>query len=361
MPPSNNRDKAGAAWRGVLWAVLFFAGTVGWIFYSLGPESGRAWRAFLINFIYFTPLSAGMVVWSAVVVISHGRWMGRAERIAATGASFALPSIAALAILWAGSANWAPWALRRFPQGAWLYPNFVLGRDMGALVVFWALCVWYLIRRSRGTGAVPGGLLVLFYGLAFSLLGFDMVMSLDPKWYSTLFGGYFFISGMYMAVTMWALIAALHPQDYTGKFHDLGNLIVAFSILTGYMMYPQLLVIWYEALPAEVRYLVPRMNFPPWNSVSGILLLAYYLGPLILLLTVWAKKTPWFLGLVSAFLLVVMWVERWWLVTPTLIRGMRFGLVEVAITAAFTGAFGFGIDLFYRRLPPVIPGEAGEP
>ena len=84
-------------------------------------------------------------------------------------------------------------------------------------------------------------------------------MALDPHWYSLLFGGYFFISGMYIAVAAWvAPSATVDDRSTPDHLHDLGKLVVAFSLLTTYMMYSQLLPIWYENLPEEIRFLVPR-------------------------------------------------------------------------------------------------------
>jgi hypothetical protein len=339
------------------WVILFVIGLGGWLYILAkgpAPEVVQAWRALLVNFIFFTPLAAGMVVWSAIVLVSRGRWSGALENIALSGWAFAPVSVLALIGLWLGAAHWAPWAGQSEPvQGLslnWLDPTFVFTRDLSALVFFWLWALWYVMKRRQGEGQVVGAWLIVIYTVVFSLLGFDLVMALDPKWYSTLFGVYFFIAGSYAAVAAWAFISAWQRGVSQARLHDLGKLIVAFSLLTAYMMYSQLLPIWYGNLAQEIRFPVPRVNFTPWLWVSYGLLALVYLGPLVLLLTIRAKRSPLALGLISLLLLAGLWFERWWEVMPTFQSQPQFGLPEVFITAAFVGAFGFLLDQFRRSV-----------
>ncbi len=276
--------------------------------------------------------------------------------------AFAPVSLAALIVLWAASPQWAPWKPSLgLPQGAWLNRNFVFARDLAVLAVFWTVAGLYVARRARGPSPRLAAWLIFTYAIAFSLLGFDLVMALDPVWFSTLFGGYFFISGMYAAVTCWALLSVFHPARTPDRLHDLGKLVVAFSLLTTYLAYSQLLPIWYENLPQEVHFPLPRMRFGGWQLVSIGLLATVYLGPLVVLLTRWAKRTPRFLGAVTMLLLLCMWLERWWLVEPTFEPAARLGVPELAMGAAFLGALGLAMEEGRRRLPPVAGPEEGSP
>jgi len=332
--------------RNGIWIFLFVVGMALWLACLLkGGEAPRAWRAFLINFAYFTPIAGGMVVWSAVVRTSRGNWDGPLEGTAFSGITFALPSFAALIALWISSPQWAPWFGRKdLPQGLWFQETFVFGRNLAALTIFWLLAMWYVAQRRRGGGKVLAGFLIFTYCMVFSLIGFDLIMALDPRWYSALFGGYFFISGMYGAAAAWTVVSLRRPEADANRLHDLGKLIVTFSLLTTYMMFSQLLPIWYGNLPAETRFVVPRMNFYPWAAVSIALLAVVYLGPLALLLTVRGKRTRWYLGTIALLILVGLWVERWWLVAPTFHRELKLGLTELSISAAYLGIFGFLLD-----------------
>ncbi len=347
--PKRTRWMAGAA-------ALCLAGLGGWLACLLCGDAPRAWRGLLIAFIYFTPLSAGLLVWSPIVLTSRGTWLGPIERFNLAGVAFSIPSLAGLSALWIGAAHWAPWVGRTLPQSAWLSKNFLFGRDLAALALFWALAHWYAARRREGEGLRIGPFLIAAYAVVFTLLGNDLVMALDPTWATTLFGAYFFISGLYIAICAWALLAALDAAE-RGRLHDLGKLLVTFSLLTTYLMFSHLLLIWYENLPRETSYLVLRMNFYPWRAVSMALVALVYLGPLLMLLTVRAKRSGWFLGMVSVILLVGLWVERWWLVAPQFSRELRLGAPEVSISLAALGALAFGLLGLLRPAPAAQAGR----
>ena len=344
--------------RVIVWLVLALGGSLVWLFLLQGGDPGRAWRSLLINFLFFSSLSGGLVVWPALVRTCNGVWQQGLERLAEAGIAFSVPSLLALILLWIGSPGWAPWYEKRLHQGIWLDTGFLFGRDLAALLLFWGLAALYLRRQSRGEqGLLCGAVLILVYCLVFSLLGFDLVMALDPHWYSNLAGGYFFMSGLYIAITCWALLATRHNGASEDQLHDLGQLIVAFSLMTTYLMFAHLLPFWYENLPHEIRFLVPRMNFQPWKTVSSLLLCVVYFGPLVLLLTERSKRSRRILGSISLLVLVGMWVERWWLVAPTFDPAVRLGLSELSLALAFLGLLGLGMEFYQRRMPHNLAGE----
>jgi hypothetical protein len=321
-------------------------------------DPARVWRALLVSFLFVCPISAGLVVWAAVVRLSRGAWADDFMRPAMAGITFAIPSLAALLALWLGHGSWAPWnGTAALPQGRWLSPSFLFGRDLAALAAFWIVA--RVFQRARRPGPAAAFTCVL-YGLVFSLLGFDLAMALDPQWHSTLFGGYFFISGLYGAVAAWTVLAVAARVRPEG-LHDLGRLVVAFSLLTAYLMYVQLLTIWYSNLPGETRFVAARLQ-APWSRVSVGLLACIYLGPLVALLTVRAKRRPAFLGAAAIVFLAGLWVERWWLVAPVFDAAPRLGAPEAAAALILGGCFGMG-QCLYRgpsapaRLRPYGKGE----
>src|SRR6266540_2432561 len=86
--------------RMLVWALLAVAGSLLWVVFVTGADSDRAWRSLLVNFLFFTSMAGGLVVWPAVVHTCNGRWAGGLERLAAAGITFALPSLVALTLLW---------------------------------------------------------------------------------------------------------------------------------------------------------------------------------------------------------------------------------------------------------------------
>jgi hypothetical protein len=348
---TGEKAKPGGAVVAVFWTMLALGGCALWLFFINGSDPARAWRSLLINFLFFSSLSGGLVVWLAVADTCKGRWHIGLERTAAAGMVFSVPSLLALVVLWIGSPGWAPWYGVSFHQGVWLDNSFLFGRNLVALLVFWTVAAYYLLLRAKKQGPYLGPTLILVYCLVFSLLGFDLVMALDPHWHSNLAGGYFFMSGLYIGVTCWALLSVRQTDAKADQLHDLGKLIVAFSLMTTYLMYAHLLPFWYENLPKEIRFPVIRMQNPQWSAVSYFLLCLVYFGPLVLLLMVKAKRNRWTLGIISLLVLAGMWIERWWLVAPTFDPLARLGLTEISMALAFVGMLGLGMQQFHRRLP----------
>ena len=342
-----------------LWVILIVLGGIVWTLAVNGPDGQRAWRLLLVNFIFFTSFSAGLVVWPAIVGACNGRWHKRLERVASAGIVFSIPSLLVLILLWIGSPSWSPWYGVTHHQGVWLNNSFLFGRDLGGLLLFWVLAALYLKARRTGKARVKGTFLVLVYCLVFSLLGFDLVMALDPEWFSTMAGGYFFISGLYIAMSGWAFLATWHPGVSADQRHDLGKLMVGFSIMTTYMMYAHLLPFWYGNLPEEVRFVIPRIRSGSWKFVTYGLLGLVYLGPLVLLLLERVKRNRWSLGGISLLILLGLWVERWWLVTPTFQPEIRFGLLEIGSLAGFIGLMALGMEQFFLRVPHDFPSGEG--
>ena len=348
---TSKRREGQSVGRTLLWVLLVVGGCGLWLFLMNGADAGRALRSLLINFLFFTSLAGGLVVWPAVVGTCKGRWDEGLEGIAAAGISFSLPSLLALVVLWIGSPRWTPWYHQGFHQGVWLDNAFLFGRDLAGLIIFWGLAAYYLKKLRRDEGELWGPILVLVYCLVFSLLGFDLFMALDPHWHSNLAGGYFFISGLYIGITCWAFLSVWQAGAHEDQLHDMGKLMVAFSLMSTYLMYAHLLPFWYENLPHEIRFMVPRMHGVGWVRVSYLLLCLVYFGPLVLLLTVRSKKNRWSLGVISLLVLAGMWIERWWLVAPTFDPQVRMGLSELSMAAAFIGILGIGMDLFHRYQP----------
>ncbi|MCU0918254.1 MAG: hypothetical protein MUC88_27370, partial [Planctomycetes bacterium] len=179
--------------------------------------------------------------------------------------------------------------------------------------------------------------LIFLYAIVFTVLGIDLAMGLDPQWYSHGFDAYFFISGLYVALAGWTLTTTIaHPRVTPEQLDDPAKLMIAFRLLTAYLMYSQLFPIWYENLPKETRFFVPRLNrVTHWPAIS---LALGYLGPLVLFLPRRGKRRRLYVGLVAGLVLAVLWPERWWLVLPSVGEPLGFGLAEITgLTALLAG------------------------
>jgi hypothetical protein len=286
---------------------------VTWLVLAKDYDRSRIWRTLLINYLFFTTTSAGLIVWPAIVVTSEGEWMGPLEKFCRVGLAFSIPSVLLLGALWAGSPDWAPWY--NIPgQGLWMNNDFLFLRNIILLLFFWA-CAFYFSftpsARKRKSSAIA---LILLFVITFSLNGFDFIMNLNPKWHSMMIGGYVFSAGLYSGAVAWALLSVLAGRPDRRSLTDIGELIVSFCLMTTYLMFSQLLPIWYENLPEESTFLVPLLNFA-WRKISWVVVAVVYLSPVILLMTKWSKRSYLFMGVVSIILLAGLWVEKWWLVT----------------------------------------------
>jgi hypothetical protein len=362
---SNSGMGIAGGWRRrqpqILAAILLLA-LLAWIAVGIWWDARRAWAILLTDFLFLSCLAAGLVVWPAIVVVSRGTWMGSTQRTALAAVVLLPVCVVTLLVLVIGGRYWAPWFGVSLPNSWWLNARFLFARDVIALVVFSLLAWWFV--RAMDRGGQPKRLaawLIFIYSIVFSILGIDLAMGLDPRWYSLVFGIYFFISGLLIAVVAWVLITATVDDKSTpDQLSDQSKLVVAFSMLTAYLMYCQLLPIWYENLPQETRYLVPRMSHVThWPYISVVLLTLVYLGPLVLFLRRGAKRSYTYTGTIAGLILTALWLERWWLVMPSLGEPLRFGPAEVTgVTALVAGLLLFGLWL-HRSVVTQGPQDSG--
>lgn len=329
-------------------AGILILAVLGWIAVAIWGDSRRAWAVLLVDFLFLSCVGAGLVVWPAVVVASRGRWMGSTQKTALAGVVLLPVCLVILVVLLAGGPAWAPWLQSRPENAWWLNAPLLYTRDIVGLGIFSLLAYWF--ARSMRRGDRPQRLaawLVFAYAIVFSILGLDLAMGLDPRWTSQVFGVYFFVSGLYAAAAGWAFTTALVDREVTpDQLDDQAKLMIAFCLLTTYMMYSQLLPIWYENMPKETRFFVPRLNWvTDWPGISLVLLAIVYLGPLVLFLVRRGKRSRVYVGFVAALVLATMWLERWWLVLPSLDQPLRFGPAEIV---GLVGVLAGGALLLYR-------------
>ena len=130
-------------------------------------------------------------------------------------------------------------------------------------------------NRIRSRMSLWAGLYIFAFAVVLSLIGFDLVMSMDPHWVSTLFGAYHFVKAFYIGLGGLIILAAIVYQR-RGKssglaanhFHDIGKLFLAFCLMWADFFYVQLVVIWYGNLPEETSFLFLRMTRPEWRGIA---------------------------------------------------------------------------------------------
>jgi len=362
-------------------------GLVSFILGAMSRNPAPTWRALLINFLFWTSLAQGAVMWGVIFRIARAGWSPAVNRIAHAAVWFLPFTVAVFVALFFGRRFYLAWIHTDIgDREVWLNVPSLFLRDGFALVVLvllsWAFVYTY-VRADRagvrpeltGTGegeaaervsrrlSVLGVILAFAYGIAYTLFGFDLVMALTPEWYSTLFGWYFGLGGLYagMAAVIVIAIAArswLGVSDMIGKsqLRDLGNLLLAFAMAMTYFFYSQALPIWYENLPPETSFAISRAHLQPWQTLSWIVVFTCYLGVFALLVIREMKENARTLVAVALFAAAAMWLERYMLVAPSLVpRSAIFPTQVLLVGAGFAGVFVLAVTGFLARHPHPSP------
>lgn len=235
----------------------------------------------------------------------------------------------------------------------------------------WSILAWWFRARSAqqdvtGEPAITRKLqsasapALAWFGITVTFASFDWVMSLQPHWYSTIFGVYFFSGCVvgFLAVQI-LLLAGLQRQGLlTGwikadHFHDLGKLFFGFIVFWAYIAFSQFLLIWYANLPEETSFYTFRMN-DGWMPATFVLLLGHFLLPFFLLLSRKTKRNPLRLATVAAWVLVMHYVDIYWLVMPRLHgEGVQLHLLDFTTFLGIGGLFLCALFFLMGRVAPV--------
>jgi hypothetical protein len=199
--------------------------------------------------------------------------------------------------------------------------------------------------------SAPG--LILYAATTF-FASVDWLMSLQPHWYSSIFGMAFMVGhGLSaMAVVLLAVRHLAHTEPFSRAtsrfvFRDLGNLQFMFLMLWGYVTFSQLIIVWSGNLPEEISWYLPRLH-TSWKLVSLFILLAYFAAPFLLLLSRRVKEDIRFLSRVAGWVLAMRVIDMIWLVEPVFHPG---GIaLPVLDFAAPIGIGGIWTAFFLREL-----------
>jgi hypothetical protein len=214
------------------------------------------------------------------------------------------------------------------------------------------------LKRLSGPGLVA-------YVLTASLAAFDWGMSLDPRWYSTIYG-LLFIVGHGLAGFAFSIVVLYCVSDrpemqsvaVPERFHDLGNLMMAFVMLWAYISFSQLLIIWSGNLPEEVHWYLHRLG-PGWQVLALGLLLLHFGVPFAILLSRRVKRRAQLVAGVALAILVMRFVDIYWIIVPAFnadeltFHWLDF-TVPIGIGGLWLASFLHGLD----RSPLVVAAGA---
>lgn len=368
-----------AAIVGVLGAVLCLVG--------LFQSPTQFYRSYLWSYLFVVGLSAGSLAWLMLQYLTGGAW-GVVIRRPCEAAARTFPLVALMfAPILIGIPNLYQWSHAKFVaadevlQHKHVYLNtpFFLGR---AALYFagWLFLAWYFSRwsaaedidsrgpahRKMGAMAGPG---LIFWAFSVTFMAIDWIMSIDPHWFSTMFGLLFMIgqglSAMAFLITVMVLLSYRRPMSEvltSRHLHDLGKFLLATVMVWAYFSFSQFLIIWAGNLPKEIPWYIERLR-GGWQYVGLALVLGHFALPFALLLSRDLKRNFKLLAVIAVFVLLMRLVDLYWLVAPDFTKGpFSPSWMDLAAPAGIVGLWlaYFLTQLEKRPLMPLHDPELRE-
>ncbi|HET8540380.1 MAG TPA: hypothetical protein VFL83_10960 [Anaeromyxobacter sp.] len=346
----------------------------------------RALFAYLVGFVYWLGIALGALILLGALHAASARWSVVLRRFVET-----VPQVVPVFVLLfvpvaLGMRHLYPWYDPHALQGelahavhsktAWLNGTGFVVRAAGYFAVW--IAVAFLLRgwsvrqdaagdpaltirqRRLGAGALP------FLALTMTFAAFDWMMSLDPRFYSTIFGVYWFAGSFLSAFAVIVVAGAATRADPTGfghlmnadHFHALGKFLLAFVAFWAYVAFSQFMLIWIANIPEEVPWYILRID-GGWRWVGAFLAVFHFLVPFFVLLNRAVTRSPRRLAVAAGWILLVHWIDLYWLVMPHLHPdGPRPSLLDLT---AFVGVGGVAVAWTVLRMRGVAAVPVRDP
>jgi hypothetical protein len=375
----------------------------GLILFIAGVATGnqRAWHAFQVNWLFFTTISSAAVMFVAVQRIVTARWSRGIIRFYEGYVAFLPVAFVGLIVLVLfGGEHAYPWwndlGELHHEKQVWLSHGFFQLRNIGVFAVLMTLQLWYVWtsvrldvgispeagaswaaglrakmragfgderRELHSTHSLQGKLAVvmaLVFGFGWCSLAWDQSMTLDPHFFSTMYGWQVFMGGWLVALMTLSVLIRFY-RDYLhadalvteAHFHDVGKLCFAFTAFWGYLTFSQFLVIWYGNMAEETHFFTLRLSgvWKNWTLGAGVLT---FVLPFFGLLSVKAKTYSPVMFFFAACSFTGLWLARYVEVYPSaygVVNNAPFSFWEVGIFLGFLGAWGFCYSAFMDGFP----------
>ena len=358
-------------------------------------ETQRTWGSFLFNLFFFFCIALGGIAFGCMQDVIGALWARPIRRLHEALGGFLPLSLLFFAgyllcikwNVWEAKAiyKWIadPEMLHHFPgKRTWLQENFMLIRVGATLVLLWLLTRWQICQGvERDLAYVNGDLkkaaalgekvrhtlrhwsapVMVSYSILFSILTFDLLMSLAPTWLSTLWAGWCF---SIMMQTLFALllvvmfffktspIGAYYEQKH---FHDVGKLLHGFTVFFAYLTYAHILTYWYTNIPEETSYFIDRLK-EPWIYLIILSPFLTFVFPFFMLIP---KASKWLAPVTLPIALVALvgqWLTFLLVVMPEVTDGksLIFPWIEIGIFFGFLGCF-FACFFRFASKVPMLP------
>lgn len=360
--------------------------------YALHSQE-RFFADYLLGFWYFAGISVTMVFFSALQYLARAGWSASIRRIAENFTGF-VPYIGIalipIVINMLGHHSIYEWSHESaasdpilIKKAAYLNPTFFIVR-LGLYALLWIGMVKYIVGNSvkqdtAGSDITPtkrnwkrSAPWVLVFAITITFASFDLLMSLEPHWFSTIWGvyafaGHFAASLAIITLTLIALYKRGLMKQYITleHFHDLGKLMFAFSVFWTYIAFSQYFIIWYANLPEETIYFDVRTS-NGWELFGLLLVLFHFVLPFILLLRQDVKRKMAVLTVAAIVILISHFIDLVWIIMPAVSKvvggshmsaNMMFGWSEFTGVVFFAGVFLFLAAKNYQKRSAVAVND----
>jgi hypothetical protein len=366
--------------------VLAFIALVSWALLAFGyaTEQQRFFQSYLIAFCFGTFIILGATFFVYVQYLTGSAWSVTVRRIMENiMVSIPIGALLFIPIAFMGVDDLYKWAQAdaiKDPliQAKKAFLN-VGGFRLRAGIIFalwsiWAFAIWASSTKQDKTKSIeqmktssrwsaPGLLMVCVTGC---LVAFEWIMSLDPHWYSTIFGLYCLAGG---CVAMWALVTlialgfrssgVLKNSITIEHYHDLGKWMFAISVFWTYLAASQYLLIWYANIPEETIYFQERYH-GTWAWVTYFLPIGRFVIPFALLVCRAAKRNLTVLKIAAIWILFMEYVDMYWMIMPNFheyAHGFHLHWLDLAAVAGVLSVYGLVFWSRFKSHSLVVEGD----
>lgn len=374
--------KGGLARPMMIYAVL---GVLGLVASAVGyaTEREQFFHSYLTAYVFGLTVCLGCLFFVMLQHLTRAGWSVAVRRVAEAAASLVPLFIVLFIPVLLGRGELFHWThhdavehdhLLQHKHG-YLNLTFFLIRAAVYLVV-WMVLARYFYSRSVAQDesgdpmitvrmqrwAAPG---MILFAFTLTFMGFDWLMSMDPHWYSTIFGVYVFSGSslvgyafLTLAMTGLRWNGFLRQAVRVDHYQDMGRLMFAFAVFWAYIAFSQYFLIWYGNIPEETVWYVHRME-GSWKTLSYFLAVGHFAVPFVLLMSRWTKRRPWFVTALAAWMLFVHYIDLYWIIMPNFRHeGVAGHWLDLT---CLVGVWGVFIALLLHRLAGKALIPVGDP
>lgn len=328
--------------------------------FIMDPE--RAWANYLLNNYYFVSLAVGAAFFGAIQYITQSGWSSAFKRVPEAMASYIPVAAVFFLLIYFGMHSLFHWS----HEGITATDELIAHKSPYLNIPFFFIRVilffglWILmvrmLRRISLKEDEEGGMhyfqqsekysriFIFIIAISFTLFAIDMLMSLEPHWFSALFAAKSFIAAFFHASTVIALIVIiLHKLGHftmlnRSHLHDYSRYIFMLAIVWGYFNFAEFMLIWYANIPEETMFFFKR-NEGVFGALFYANIVINWLIPFLMLMPRMTSRSRVFLLPVIIILIIGQYTELYYYIWPAVVHEAKFGLLEIGSYLGFLGLF----------------------